>query len=522
MAKKNKISIGQRIKNFVADLKAHPNAVKSAVASMFLMGAGQFRNKQKSKAAIYFGIFLLVLLVEVLTGSYQYAFSEISQFPAAAGETIYFFRDYGGFFTKGLWGLITLGAVPLRAMYRGGVVETFNKVYPWLGADNSVTLLGEGILATVILGVVFGIYISNIADAYKSAKAIELTGKVETIKEFFNRVWEEAFAYIILIPSMVMILFFTVVPFLFSFLLAFTNYTFRIKIPEDLIHWVGFSNFTQIVGDPAWLSIFAQVLIWTFVYAIFSSLSCYILGFAQALVIDSDHVKFKKLWRTILTIPWAIPAMITLMVFKNVFDTTGLANQLLNTMNIMEPMSNFLFNIGLQGQADPQIYWLTATYNGNLAKAVVLMVNLWLGAPYFMMLITGVLTTLPKDLYEAATIDGASKSQAFRKITMPLVLTATLPTIVMTFTFNFNNFGAIYFLTGGGPGWDPTAIPASMKLMGGVPGQTDILISWIYKLSFSGNAQLYNIAAVYSIFIFAFVGVISVVNLSRSKTLWED
>ncbi|MGL5540796.1 MAG: ABC transporter permease subunit, partial [Erysipelotrichaceae bacterium] len=119
-------------------------------------------------------------------------------------------------------------------------------------------------------------------------------------------------------------------------------------------------------------------------------------------------------------------------------------------------------------------------------------------------------------------IDGASKGQAFRKITMPLVLSATLPTIVMTFTFNFNNFGAIYFLTGGGPDWVATQVPNSMKIMGGVPGQTDILISWIYKLSFSENAQLFNIAAVYSILIFAFVGFISVFNLSRSKGLWED
>lgn len=522
MAKENKTSITQKFKSFVADLKAHPNAVKSAIASTFLMGAGQLRNKQKSKAAIYFGFFLLILIVEVATGSYQYAFSELSQFPAAAGETIYFFRDYGGFFTKGIWGLITLGAVPLRTMYRGEVVETFNKVYPWLGADNSVTLLGEGLIAVVTLSVFFGLYINNIIDAYKGAVMFEKTGKVESLKQFFHRIWEEAFAFVVLIPSIIMIIFFTVIPFLFSFLLAFTNYTFRIKIPEQLIQWVGFTNFSQIIADPAWISIFVQVLTWTFVYAIFSSLSCYVMGFIQALVIDSEHVKFKKLWRTILTIPWAIPAMITLMVFKNVFDTTGLANQLLNTMNIMEPMSQFLFNIGLQGQADPQIYWFTATYNGNLAKAVVLLVNLWLGTPYFMMLITGVLTTLPKDLYEAAKIDGASRSQAFKKITLPLVLTATLPTIVMTFTFNFNNFGAIYFLTGGGPGWDPTAIPATMKLMGGVPGQTDILISWIYKLSFSGNAQLYNIAAVYSIFIFAFVGIISVVNLSRSKTLWED
>ena len=132
------------------------------------------------------------------------------------------------------------------------------------------------------------------------------------------------------------------------------------------------------------------------------------------------------------------------------------------------------------------------------------------------------MTTLPKDLYEAAAIDGATAWQSFRRITLPLIIRATLPAIVMTFTFNFNNFGAIYFLTGGGPGWPTAQIPTSMYVSGGVPGQTDILISWIYKLSFNNNAQLYNIAAVYSILIFLFIGFISVYNLSKSKGLWED
>ncbi|MGL5540159.1 MAG: carbohydrate ABC transporter permease, partial [Erysipelotrichaceae bacterium] len=412
------MKLTQRFKNGIADLKANPNAVKSAVCSALLMGSGQLRNKQKSKAAIYFGVFLLVILIELASGSYQYAFGELAKYPASGDFPIYFIRDYGGFFTKGIWGLITLGAVPLQAMYRGGVVETFNKVLPFLSADNSVTLLGEGLIALVLISIFFAFYVTNIVDAYQSAKLIKQTGQIESGKEYMLRLWEEAFPFLILIPSITMILFFTVIPFLFSFLLAFTNYTYRIKIPMDLIEWVGFTNFTKIASDPAWISIFVQVLAWTFLYAIFASVTCYVVGFLQAMVIESDQVKYKKIWRTILIVPWAIPAMISLMVFKNAFAIDGLINQLLNMTNMMKPVSEFLFNVGLQGRPDAQIYWLSQPYNGNLAKFVVLAVNLWLGAPYFMMLITGVLTTLPKDLYEAAKIDGASKGQAFRKITM--------------------------------------------------------------------------------------------------------
>ena len=510
------------VKEVLADIKKHPDALKSALLSVFIMGAGQFRNKQKSKGSIFLGIFLLVVLVEVLTGGYIYALDEIARFPADPGGTVHFIRDYGGFFSYGLWGLFTLGQVVGQTIYRGQFVETFNKNIPWLTADNSVTLLGRGLIVFVIALVLLGFYIYNIVDAYQTRKQINAGTEIETGVKYFKRLWNDMFPYIILIPSLVMIMFFTLVPFLFSFLLAFTNYTYRLQIPNVLIRWVGFDTFKLIVGDAGWLNMFLGVLSWTFIYAIMSSVTVYLLGLFQAIIIESKFVKVKKLWRTILIIPWAIPAMISLMVFKNVFDTNGLANQLLYATDMMRPISTFLYDIGLQGRLDNPIFWLTANYNGNLAKFVVLIVNLWLGAPYFMMLITGVLTTLPKDLYEAASIDGATRFQQFKSITMPLILRATLPAIVMTFTFNFNNFGAIYFLTGGGPAFAREAIPQSMRIMGGVPGQTDILISWIYNLSFASNAQLYNIASVYSILIFLFIGSISVFNLARSKGLWEE
>lgn len=506
----------------VVDIKKHPDALKSALFSVFIMGAGQFRNRQKSKGSIFLGIFLLVILIEVLTGGYLYAFDEIARFPADPGGTIHFIRDYGGFFSFGLWGLFTLGAVVGQTIYRGQFVETFNRNIPWLTADNSVTLLGRGLIVFVIALVLLGFYLYNIVDAYQTRKQINAGAEVETGIKYFKRLWNDMFPYIILIPSVVMIMFFTLVPFLFSFLLAFTNYTYRLQIPNVLISWVGFDTFRLIVGDAGWLNMFLGVLSWTFIYAIMSSFTVYVLGLFQAIIIESKFVKVKKLWRTILIIPWAIPAMISLMVFRNVFDTSGLANQLLFATDMMVPVSTFLYNVGLQGRLDNPIFWLTANYNGNLAKFVVLIVNLWLGAPYFMMLITGVLTTLPKDLYEAAAIDGASRFQQFKSITLPLILRATLPAIVMTFTFNFNNFGAIYFLTGGGPAFAREAIPQSMRIMGGVPGQTDILISWIYNLSFASNAQLFNIASVYSILIFLFIGSLSVFNLARSKNLWEE
>jgi arabinogalactan oligomer/maltooligosaccharide transport system permease protein len=138
------------------------------------------------------------------------------------------------------------------------------------------------------------------------------------------------------------------------------------------------------------------------------------------------------------------------------------------------------------------------------------------------MLITGVLGTIPNSLYEAADIDGATGSQKFRFITLPWVLRATAPIIITTFTFNFNNFGAIYFLTSGGPGYPPSEIPQAVAVLGAAPGKTDILISWIYKLSFVGGVKNYNLAAVYSILIFVLISLTAIYTLSKQKAFWEE
>jgi arabinogalactan oligomer/maltooligosaccharide transport system permease protein len=240
------------------------------------------------------------------------------------------------------------------------------------------------------------------------------------------------------------------------------------------------------------------------------------------MVVESKYVKGKRFWRTSMIIPWAIPAMISLMVFRNAFDPDGLINQVLIATGQMKIVSTFLFNIGLHGQIDTPIFWFDAIYNGRLAKFVIILVNLWLGAPYFMMLIAGVLNTISGELYEAADIDGANGWDKWRNITLPLVIRATIPVIVTTFTFNFNNFGAIFFLTGGGPAWDPDLIPTSMRITGGTPGQTDILISWIYNLSFNGDKAHYNLAAVYSMVIFFLLGGFAIYNLAKARSFWEE
>ncbi|HPE35834.1 MAG TPA: sugar ABC transporter permease [Spirochaetales bacterium] len=438
-------------------------------------------------------------------------------------DKAYVVRDFGGFFTRGVWGLFTLGRLPIDAEYAGARIELYDRASPWMSADNSVVLLGNGLIAMAILLVASLLWAFGVSDAYRTAVKKQLTGTVEGFKAFWLRIWDSLYVYITSAPAFLLILMFTVIPIVYQFLLAFTNYTYRIKLGAKLIEWVGLDTFRFLALDPGWLSIFGQIFLWTVVWAFMSSFTVYALGFLNAMVVESPLVKGKKLWRTIMILPWAVPSLVSLMVFRNAFDKDGLVNQFLFASGLMEPVSNFLHNIGLAGQADSPIFWFQPIYNGKLARFVVVLVNLWLGAPYHMMMIIGVLSTLPRELYEAAEIDGATGFQRFRYITLPMVLAATVPALIMTFSFNFNNFGAVYFLTGGGPSWDPSLVPDSMRIIGSaMPGQTDILISWIYKLSFTKDFEQYNTAAVYSIVVFMLIGGFAVFSMLRSKSFKEE
>jgi len=511
--------------NIYKAFKEEPKAAFKGLSSFFLPGLGQVRNKQWYKAIPIFVVLLVFLVIEFATGSYMYALSgEIADFPAAAGEPFYFFRDYGGFFTKGIWGLVTLGELTLGDAYRGETIVIYDRIFTWKSADNSQVLLGEGVIAFSMLLMLGSVWYFSVKDAFRTHLDYVRTGQVEEYKVFIRRVWDEFFAYIIIIPAVILIVFFTLIPFLFSFLVAFTNWTGRVSLGEQLFKWDGFETFKLIVQSADWLKFFGDVLIWTIIYAFMSSVTVYVLGLIQALIIESKYVVFKKFFRVMLIIPWAIPALISLMLFRNVFaDNAGLFNQLLSDAGWTDALREFLRELGLVGQAsEGNILWLTGKENGLLAKSIIIIVNLWIGYPYFMMLITGVLGTIPASLYEAADIDGATDFQKFRFITFPWVLRATAPVIITTFTFNFNNFGAIYFLSGGGPGYPTDQIPESVRVLGAAPGQTDILISWIYKLTFQSTVNQYNLASVYSILIFIFIGLVAVYNLSKLKSFWEE
>lgn len=256
---------------------------------------------------------------------------------------------------------------------------------------------------------------------------------------------------------------------------------------------IGFRNFERIFNNPALRGPFVTVFIWTFVFAFFSVLLSFSLGLAVALVFNDPNLPARKLIRTLLIIPYTIPAVISVLIWRGLFNPQfGIINEVLSSSLGIAPD---WFN-------DP-----------NMAKVAILLVNLWLGYPYMMLVSSGALQGIPSDVYEASAIDGATEQQAFWRITMPLLLVSLGPLLISSFAFNLNNFNLIFLFNEGGPPISGSPTPA---------GYTDILISYTYRLAFAGGRGAdYGFASAITIIIFLLVATITFFNFRQAGTLEE-
>ncbi len=426
--------------------------------SLLFPGLGQFVNKQKGKGFLFSSVYIVYILIEIVTSSLVTA--PIPGQPEAWGL---------GFFSKGIWGVVTLGSTT------GGRFR-----------DNSPILMIEGLIVFLFLMILAFFWIASIKDANETHLIFKSTGLIQSSKDYFKEVAESGFAYLVSAPSLILLMFVSIMPILFAFFIAFTNYDAYHNPPADLIDWVGLKNFVKIIDLPGWRTTFVGVASWTVIWAIIATVTTFFGGLFLAVVINNHRVKFKRLWRTILILPWAIPGMVSLLVFKNFFNQTyGPLNQML----------------GLS------IPWLN---DPILAKVTILLINFWLGVPYFMMLMTGILTSFDKTIYEAAKVDGGNRNQIFWKVTFPILLSQVMPLLIMSFAANFNNFGAVFFLTNGSP----------RNIAFEYAGHTDILITWIYKMT--KDFKMYNMASIMSILIFMLIGGISTWNFVRTDAFKED
>ncbi|MGB3732365.1 ABC transporter permease subunit [Microbacterium sp.] len=253
---------------------------------------------------------------------------------------------------------------------------------------------------------------------------------------------------------------------------------------------VGFDNFVRAVTDASIRGPLISVTVWTFVFALISVASTFFLGLLLALVFNNSRMRFRNGYRILLILPYAFPAFLSALVWAG----------------MMNESFGFLNQVIFGGASIP---WLT---DPTLAKVSVLIVNLWLGFPYMFLVCMGALQGIPADVNEAAEMDGANPWQIFRSIKLPLLLVTVAPLLISSFAFNFNNFNLIYMLTGGGPRFDDVSIPV---------GHTDILISMVYKVAFTGQTRDYGLASAFTILIFIVVAAISIISFRKTKALEE-
>ena len=247
---------------------------------------------------------------------------------------------------------------------------------------------------------------------------------------------------------------------------------------------VGFANYARMLADQEFRGPFVSIFLWTVLFAALSVVFSLAVGCTLAVLLNWEGLRFRTLYRTLLFLPYAVPGFISILVFKGLFNQNfGEINGILNAV----------FGIKPAWFADPL-----------LARTMMLVVNTWLGYPYFLVLCTGLLKAIPVDLYEASAIAGAKPLTNFFKITAPLIVKPLSPLIISAFAFNFNNFVLVSLLTNGRPDFLNTKIPA---------GTTDILVSYTYRIAFLDSGQNFGLAAAISTVIFFLVALLSFANL---------
>ncbi len=260
------------------------------------------------------------------------------------------------------------------------------------------------------------------------------------------------------------------------------------------ISGVGFEHFLRFFTSPAISGPLLRIFLWTISFSLASVITTFSLGLFFALLMQNNRIPFRKAFRTILLVPFAMPGLISIAIW------VGMLNPNLGVV------SNLIRAIGLQ---PPPVF-----DDAGWAKIGIILVNLWLGYPYFMLVCSGALAAIPSDMYEAADVDGANWWQKFHGLTLPMLLVAVGPLLIASFTYNFNNFLIIEAFNKGGP---------PMVQGGTLPaGHTDILISYAFRLAFGGGRGAdYGLASAITIIIFLMVAAVTLLQFRLTKG-WEE
>lgn len=448
--------------------------------SFLFMGAGLVTRRQVFRGVLYF--------------LYEVAF-------------IVFFALVG---FSSLRGLPTLGQMAEVSYIQKGGGDTVTSIMH----DDSFNILLYSLITIALILVLIFLWYNQLVDSLRLQREAYI-GRYASDKQTIRNVLDKSYDKTLLFIPMLGLALFTILPIIMMIVVGFTNYNAQHSTPTKLFDWVGMQNFALIFaaggdGDSKLvLQVFLEVLLWTLVWAFFATFSNYFLGMIVAMIINIKGIKLKKVWRTVLITTIAVPQFISLLLVSRMFSDNGIINGIAG--NIYNAITgNTYTNISFLGDR-----WLN--------KVMIIVLNTWVGIPYTMLICTGLLMNIPEDLYESARIDGASPAKMYFKITLPYMLFVTGPYLISQFVGNINNFNVIYFLSGGGPAFTfgtGTVVPSIISVTG--VGRSDLLITWLYKMSVDSTAKEYGFASVLGLMIFAVVAFFSLIFYGHSNSIQNE
>lgn len=369
--------------------------------------------------------------------------------------------------------------------------------YERVWGDNSMLILLYSVITIFFIICFIYVWRQNIKQSKICEQMNDLGIKKTSLKDSIKSIGDAQYYKTLLVVPTIGLLVFTILPIIFMILVAFTNWDIKHYPPEKLFDWVGWSNFIDLIGGGTtadtklFFNTFRHVLLWTLIWAVFATFTNYFLGMIVAMMINKKGIKFKKMWRTILIFTIAVPQFVSLLLMSKMLADKGIINILLEKFGLINEYIPFLSN-------------------PLLAKVTIIIVNIWIGIPYTMLITTGILMNVPEDLYESAKIDGASPLKMYFNITLPYMLFITGPYLVSTFIGNINNFNVIYLLTGGDP----------KNLNYQFAGDTDLLITWLYKLTLDNSN--FKLASVIGIVVFVIIALISLIFYSKTSAVKNE
>ena len=392
----------------------------------------------------------------------------------------------------------TLGTVQREQVFDPVTMQSTVNDY-----DNSFLILLSSIAALFAIFMFILFWINNIKTLYRLQKEREAGHKLNTFKMDIRELTGSKFHLTLMSLPVLGVVLMNILPILVLIAIAFTNYDQNHLPPNALFTWVGFANFVKLFSGSVTSSFgyaFRKILSWTFVWALLATFTTFIGGILLAQLINAKAVKCKKLWRTLFIVTIAVPQFVTLLLVRKFFADMGIVNSICSNLGI----TAFLQNIGLVNKNLGYIPFLTSP---GWAKVMIVLINIWVGIPYQMLIATGVLMNIPTDQIEAAKIDGATPFQIFRHVTMPYILFIQGPALITDFVKNINNFNVIYLLT------QDVYITTDQALANSHAKEVDLLVTWLFRLT--NEYYDYKMASVIGIFVFIICAAFTILSFSR-------